>query len=628
MSLKLMSTVIPISASSPFSPSSVTKPENSNKLLNQLLECVQQCQKRFGGKTELATEFDSCVIALCLSLESVLLHGLRQKPVPEGQTSALRQVSDIVSNTLHLTNDNISFWPFVSKHLTKHEKERYSILKQIWTDTGRGKAWIRSALNEKTLERYFHTILSSKELLRCYYEDWALILDEEKNSMLPNMAAGLGSILFAISIDKSELNAGNATEKMDKLKAMVEPIIEAPIPDNNVHKKRVVPKQVISFEDEENVLSSSVPSSSSSITSDTNSSNELRTNSDTKASSSEKQSDPSVGKGAKVKRKLSFEASGSRDKFQNSIDGPLTPIQANIGELTPISVETSTGSPDLNETLCKDIPIDISAVFTEIEKKNQEFTKLNEKITSLNKENSSLKEQLKKYVGAVQMLKQGNGSLQKGLEDLQVETQKPDYKHEAKVFEKKLVQVAEMHAELMDFNVHLQQSLCQKDKIIEKLLSELEELRGPMPIEDITDDSRHINVWIPSAFLTGSGSDAHHVYQIFLRAGCDEWNIYRRYAQFYALHSDLKKLDSVVSTFDFPPKKSLGKRDAALVEDRRKRLQTYLRRVLTHWPELSQCNSKFLLEQHLAFFKDKDNDKNKLFCTKRSPANDNHYTGL
>jgi sorting nexin-29 len=50
------------------------------------------------------------------------------------------------------------------------------------------------------------------------------------------------------------------------------------------------------------------------------------------------------------------------------------------------------------------------------------------------------------------------------------------------------------------------------------------------------------------------------VYQIFLRAGNDEWNIYRRYAQFYALHSDLKKLDPAVTAFDFPPKKSIGKK--------------------------------------------------------------------
>ena len=46
-----------------------------------------------------------------------------------------------------------AFWPFVSKHLTKHELERYNVLKHIWTDIGRGKAWIRSALNEKSLEK-------------------------------------------------------------------------------------------------------------------------------------------------------------------------------------------------------------------------------------------------------------------------------------------------------------------------------------------------------------------------------------------------------------------------------------------------------------------------------------------
>lgn len=60
--------------------------------------------------------------------------------------------------------------------------------------------------------------------------------------------------------------------------------------------------------------------------------------------------------------------------------------------------------------------------------------------------------------------------------------------------------------------------------------------------------------------FSGSGSNSHHVYQIFLRAGNDEWNIYRRYAQFHALHTDLKKLDPVVATFDFPPKKSIKRK--------------------------------------------------------------------
>ena len=48
------------------------------------------------------------------------------------------------------------------------------------------------------------------------------------------------------------------------------------------------------------------------------------------------------------------------------------------------------------------------------------------------------------------------------------------------------------------------------------------------------------------------------VLQVYIRIRDDEWNIYRRYAQFYSLHKELKKYDAIVSTFDFPPKKTLG----------------------------------------------------------------------
>lgn len=59
-----------------------------------------------------------------------------------------------------------------------------------------------------------------------------------------------------------------------------------------------------------------------------------------------------------------------------------------------------------------------------------------------------------------------------------------------------------MHAELMDFNVHLQQTLCRRDSVIERLKAELEDLRGPS--DELADDAGcSVNVWIPSAFLTG-----------------------------------------------------------------------------------------------------------------------------
>ena len=67
---------------------------------------------------------------------------------------------------------------------------------------------------------------------------------------------------------------------------------------------------------------------------------------------------------------------------------------------------------------------------------------------------------------------------------------------------------------------------------------------------------------------------------MYLRIRDEEWNIYRRYSEFYALHKDLQKKDRLVANFDFPPKKTVGNKAEKFVEDRRKRLQTYLRQIV------------------------------------------------
>ncbi|KAK9876927.1 hypothetical protein WA026_015961 [Henosepilachna vigintioctopunctata] len=635
MSLKLMSVV------STQLTTNKSRPEDSEVLLKHLLECVQNCQKRFGGKTELATEFDSCVIALCWTLERVLSHGLRNKPLNLQQISTLQQVSEIVASSLYIGTEHVSFWPFIKSNLIRHEQERYNLLKNINTNIGRGRAWIRASLNEKSLERYFHTILSAENSLEIYYEEWAILRDQEKNSMLPNMAAGLGAILFAVNIDKSELNDSNIPQGFLSGLSKSEPIIEAPLTEQNKglkeKKKRKVARQFISFDDD-SLLSSSFPSSSGSLSSETNSLNEIKYSSqDYKHSSKLKYSqnlpkmENKISESADVvpQRKLSLERS-TYSRYSTEMPETLTPVtQTDIGVLTPISIEIGKEqeSPDLSDELVE-APSDISAVLTALEDKNEEERKkLHEKIDSLNKENETLKEQVNKYLSALKLLGKNDN-----VENLDGDTILPDYKSEANIFQKKLVQVAEMHAELMDFNVHLQQAICEKDALVVRLKNELDILRGPISSDEfISEDvAGSVHIWIPSAYLTGPSSSSHHVYQIFLRAGSDEWNIYRRYAQFYALHKDLKKLDPAVSSFDFPPKKSIGKRDASLVEDRRKRLQVYLRKILSHWPELYHCSSRILLEQHLPFFKDqKENEeKNKRNELTSRRNTDNHYTGL
>lgn len=75
------------------------------------------------------------------------------------------------------------FWHVVKPYLSDDDRERFSTLKNINSDIGRGqfslfisvtsltvmlsvfpvpgRAWLRTAINERTLENYLHTLLAS-----------------------------------------------------------------------------------------------------------------------------------------------------------------------------------------------------------------------------------------------------------------------------------------------------------------------------------------------------------------------------------------------------------------------------------------------------------------------------------
>lgn len=47
-------------------------------LVNNLSDAIKECQLRFGGKRELATDIDGRVLFLCNKLELIFLHGLKK----------------------------------------------------------------------------------------------------------------------------------------------------------------------------------------------------------------------------------------------------------------------------------------------------------------------------------------------------------------------------------------------------------------------------------------------------------------------------------------------------------------------------------------------------------------------
>lgn len=185
------------------------------------------------------------MIRLCIAWENVLIHGL--KNCNNNNLSIFKNVTELVSGN---TPEPPSFWEFAYTHLTSHEKERFTNLRHIWTDRGRGRALIRAALNERSLERYVLMWLSD-EFIDYKYENWALLRDPEFTHLLPSMAAGLNSVLFALSVDCPELNVPHkpVLEKP-------EPVIATPIPVK-ASKRLPIKRQVISFDDNMQSTSSS-----------------------------------------------------------------------------------------------------------------------------------------------------------------------------------------------------------------------------------------------------------------------------------------------------------------------------------------------------------------------------------
>uniref|UniRef100_A0A7N6BDL3 Sorting nexin 29 n=1 Tax=Anabas testudineus TaxID=64144 RepID=A0A7N6BDL3_ANATE len=683
-------------------------------LLERLLDAVKQCQIRFGGRKEIATDSDSRVICLCAQFEAVLQHGLRKTRGLALTAAALKQAAGFSSKT----EAELTFWFYVKDHLNRHELQRFYSLGHISSELGRGRAWLRCALNEHSLERYLHTLLADRPRLGIYYEDWAFILDEERASMLPTMAAGLNSILFAINIDNSDLNGavtrGGGSSVSHLLKESTQGIgslwkestqgvtsllreigtatavvpgftprvdgASDPLPvlprstsaDSGLKKERRRKKKItniISFDDDLNGGAEDEEEGEE----DSHKGTMRKSDTAPAQSSVEEGIDPlepafshSPAQNGLVEPEVMSWVGSPHPSRTAPITSPSLPDSKNIDNEEE-EEEEEVYKPRLNVCVCVYFtcsPCCLSSAVElrqaivammnrkdELEEQNtslrslldgemehsaglrqetdllkKKLAELEErhtaKVQALARENEVLKVQLKKYVGAVQMLKrEGTLSVLRSNEEQAPVSQNKfmgDVEELAASYERKLIEVAEMHGELIEFNERLYRSLMAKDHLIVQMRQELIDLRGPVPgdLSQTSDDpslsdfeTAHralINVWIPSVFLQGRAANAYHVYQVYIRILDNEWNVYRRYTEFRELHNHLRTQFPQVDAFNFPPKKAIGNKDAKFVEERRKQLQGYLRMVMNKLiqslPEFTARPTKATLLSLLPFF--------------------------
>ncbi|XP_014235611.1 sorting nexin-29 isoform X3 [Trichogramma pretiosum] len=560
----------------------------------ELLGAAQQVRERFNGR-ELATEADRCVARLCGALERALGHGLRPAPAPGLVSSALGQLSELVGvgsagssgfASSSRPGSLASFWQLARDHLiTRHERERFETLRHVRTDAGRARAWIRSGLNERSLERQILGLLAlpQSDLLE-HYLPGALLLDPQLTEPLPGMAADLATVLFAVRIDLELLDQPEVATT-----APPEPVIEAPTLQPPMQPRRQIAARLVRLDDDDDDDEED-DSSSGALATATASNDEVL-----QARLLTPLADP--------------EHLGSLEPVIPYAESPPTPlpaIEAIEDQVSPpagFETESNPRIAALAELLeqARDDALASRQQLARLQRQQQNYLDRHElQEQSLRRENELLRQQLRKYVSAVQML---NDRAALGEDDQQQQQQQsrsvleqcPDYHHESKEYERKLVQVAEMHAELMEFNGRLTRQLGEREHEVRLLRAELECLRGPVEDQDDRilrplEPACLIHIWIPSVFLTGQPSDLHHVYQIYIRIKSTEWNIYRRYAQFHALNRKLKKIEPVVSTFEFPPKKTIGNKDPRFVEERRQKLQLWLRRIVNR---ISHCSAAF-----------------------------------
>uniref|UniRef100_A0A8C3MX72 Sorting nexin 29 n=1 Tax=Geospiza parvula TaxID=87175 RepID=A0A8C3MX72_GEOPR len=760
-------------------------------LLERLLDAVKQCQIRFGGRKEIASDSDSRVTCLCAQFEAVFQHGLRRSRGLALTAAAIKQAAGFSSKT----ETEPVFWYYVKEVLNRHELQRFYSLKAITTDIGRGRAWLRCALNEHSLERYVHMLLADKSRLSVFYEDWSFMMDEERSSMIPTMAAGLNSILFAINIDNKDLNGQSkctptvsdllkeSTQNVTSLlkestqgvssllreitassavSILIKPEQDSdplPVLPRNVNadlkykkdrkkKKRVT--NIISFDEEEDEQnlgdctktltgeSSEESVDRSSVLALSSSESTLGKNLNGSESNHSWKNNSVFMNGECEYQKLDVKSIDDEDADEDELYGkslgnkgteggteasekpreivtcnsqicswsPLQVLNDDSDVLFPVSAVGSYSQTDNLEngeghehavhpvelvprrsdlpyrvevsppaqvnTLSSMLPSAtvpesmtinelrqaIVAMMNrkdELEEQNRSLRNLLDaemehsaalrqevencrrkvaeqeerhatKVQALARENEVLKVQLKKYVGAVQMLRREGQTVEvlpniwstDGEFTIPEQKQAENNEELASSYERKLIEVAEMHGELIEFNERLHRALMAKEALVFQMRQELIDLRGPVPgdlsqtsedqsLSDFEISNRAlINVWIPSVFLRGKAANAFHVYQVYIRIKDDEWNVYRRYAEFRSLHQKLQNKYQQVRTFNFPPKKAIGNKDAKFVEERRKQLQNYLRNVMNKIiqtvPEFTANPKKETLIQLMPFF--------------------------
>lgn len=142
--------------------------------------------------------------------------------------------------------------------------------------------------------------------------------------------------------------------------------------------------------------------------------------------------------------------------------------------------------------------------------------------------------------------------------------------------------------------------------------SDMNRVRSSSSVEVQQNNCPRISIEIPTVYLTRNHSSSSstattssfHVYQLNIKTSADvEWSVYRRYSQFLALHQRLKTKEPAIGKFTFPSKRRLNSKASTIVQDRRRKLEEYMRLLCNYIAQLAPNSTEsgsYQLLHHLA----------------------------
>eukprot|EP00056_Hartaetosiga_gracilis_P000844 m.40842 g.40842 ORF g.40842 m.40842 type:complete len:1172 (+) comp10383_c0_seq1:31-3546(+) len=201
-----------------------------SEIREEISQTVKQLQRQFVEKGGHIHFDGNCLLAiqLCISIDRILFHGLKKK-----------------------YEKKEAYFPFVKQFCRKDEITALQSLKVVKTNRGRGRAFIRNALNERSLESYFLNFISNASLLNKYYDKNAFLRRKDDMDVIATILSGLESLQFFLPLDVSGLDpvkgAGLTVSAMPK-----DPIVHVPMMEPKISLPKTLTESNNSNNDKKN----------------------------------------------------------------------------------------------------------------------------------------------------------------------------------------------------------------------------------------------------------------------------------------------------------------------------------------------------------------------------------------